>query len=327
MVQPVPLRRDALVSLGRAALVRSGADPHSAEVLAEATADAEFAGKPAVGVAHLLDHLDGYREGRIAADVRPVVRRLAAAVLDVDARGGLAQTAFAAASAELEEAARESGLAALWIRSSYTGGELGHYPRRLARRGFVAVAMANTPALMSLGGAPTSVVGTNPLAYGLPRPGRPPLVVDQASSSTAFVNVRRAAEAGEAIPAGWALGPDGEPTRDAAAALHGTLLPFGGFRGGNIALLVEVLATLSGASFSVDAPPFDRGSRSPGIGLFILCVDPGCFPGATDRLAEHLDALRADHGVRLPALDRGAPPDAIEIDADTLARLEQAARS
>lgn len=317
--------RDRLAVLCRAALLHAGADPSAAEALADATVEAELAGKRAVGVAHLFDYLDAYRDGRITAGAHPALRRAAPAVLDVDAAGGLAQTAFAATSADLEDAARESGLAALWIRNSFTGGELGHYPRRLARQGFVALAVANSPALMSLGGSPRSVLGTNPLAYAVPRPGRPPLVVDQASSSTAFVNVRRAAEAGEPVPAGWALGPDGEPTQDATAALAGTLLPFGSHRGGNIALLVEVLATLSGASFSLDAPPFDRGSRSPGVGVFVLCVDPGRFGGATDRFSAHLDVLRADHQVRLPALERTSEADAVELEPDLLHRLEQAA--
>ena len=59
------------------------------------------------------------------------------------------------------------------------------------------------------GGVKASDVAQRMKAYGIPRPGRMPVVIDQATSSTAFVNIRRAAEAGEPIPAGWALGPPG----------------------------------------------------------------------------------------------------------------------
>ena len=319
------VQRDELIGLCRDALLRVGADPDAADVLAVATVEAELVGNRAVGVAHIFDYLDGYARGRITTDARPVVRRPAAAVIDVDARDGLAQTAFTQVLDELQKAARESGIAALWIRNSFTCGELGYYPRRLADRGFITLATANSPALMSIGGARRPVLGTNPLAYGIPRPGNLPVVIDQASSSTAFVNIRRAAEAGDPIPAGWALGPDGEQTQDATAALKGTLLPFGSHRGGNIALLVELLATLSGASFSVDAAPFDSGDTSPRIGVFLLVIDPAGFAGSVERIAAQFETFRDHHQVRLPAVELSSLADSVEIDPTVLQRLQDAA--
>jgi (2R)-3-sulfolactate dehydrogenase (NADP+) len=321
------IRSEELAALCERSLLAVGADAQAARVLANATVEAELVGNRAVGVAHLFDYLDGYRTGRIAADAQPAVRRAATAVIDVDARSGLAQSAFEDALEELLQATRESGIAALWIRQSYTCGELGYYARRLAGLGFVAVASANSPSLMSLGGAPRPILGTNPLAYGIPRPGKLPVVIDQASSSTAFVNIRRAAEANEPIPAGWALGPDGQPTQDANAALQGALLPFGGHRGGNIALLVEILATLSGASFSIDAAPFDSGSTSPGIGVFLLCIDPGNFAGSAERLGKQLEILRDVHQVRLPALEITELGEHIELDDSLAERLRVAAEA
>jgi (2R)-3-sulfolactate dehydrogenase (NADP+) len=320
------LKCDELIELCRAALLRVGAVPGAAQVLAEATVEAELVGNRAVGVGHLFDYVDGYERGRIATDCRPGVRRAAPAVIDVDARDGLAQTAFTEVFDDLQQVAKEAGIAALWIRNSFTCGELGYYPRHLAERGFLALATANSPALMSIGGARTPVLGTNPLAYGIPRPGTLPVVIDQASSSTAFVNIRRAAESGDPIPPGWALGPDGEPTQDATAALQGTMLPFGSHRGGNIALLVELLATLSGASFSLDAAPFDSGGTSPRIGVFVLVVDPSIFAGSVERIVGQFESLRDDHQVRLPAVELTAQADSVEIDPKVLQRLQEAAR-
>jgi (2R)-3-sulfolactate dehydrogenase (NADP+) len=320
------MHRDELTGLCRDALLRVGADSRAARVLAEATVEAELVGNRAVGVAHLFDYLDGYEQGRITKNSQSVVRRAASAVIDVDARDGLAQTAFMEVFDDLQRAAREFGIAALWVRNSFTCGELGYYARHLAERGFVALASANSPALMSIGGARKPVLGTNPLAYGIPRPGKLPVVIDQASSATAFVNIRRAAEAGEPIPAGWALGPDGEQTQDASVALRGTLLPFGSHRGGNVALLVEILATLSGASFSMDAAPFDSGSTSPRIGVFLLAVDPSNFVGSVERLVGQVESLRNDHQVRLPAFEMASLADSVEISSDDLQRLARAAR-
>ncbi|MFI5665006.1 Ldh family oxidoreductase [Streptomyces sp. NPDC051684] len=112
---------------------------------------------------------------------------------------------------------------------------------------------------------------------------------------------------------------------DASAALAGALLPFGGHRGGNIALLVELLATLGGGTFSLDAPPFDHGDAPPGIGVFLLCLDSGVLPGERGRPASHLERLRAEHGVRLPALEREVGADGLAVDEELIRRLRAAA--
>ncbi|MFJ9708757.1 Ldh family oxidoreductase [Streptomyces sp. NPDC101234] len=323
----VTVDRDRLIELCTQAAQAAGADQCAARSLALATVEAESAGNTAVGVAHLFDYLRSYESGRIVADVEPEVLRPAPACIVADARDGLAQVAFDEAFPELVETTARLGTATLWIRNSYTCGELGHYPRRLAEAGLIAVACANSPALMSLGGSATRVLGTNPIAYAVPRADSRPFVIDQASSQTAYVNVRRAAQAGTPLPEGWAVGPDGASTTDPDQALQGALLPFGGHRGGNIALLGELLATLAGAAFSVDAAPFDHGSGPPGIGLFVLCLSPDTFPGSVPRAEQHVQRLHDEHSVRLPAWTTSPqPPKTVRLDRDLADRLLAATR-
>jgi (2R)-3-sulfolactate dehydrogenase (NADP+) len=82
----ITVARDEHVQLCTEALLRAGADLPSTHVLADATIEAELVGNRAAGLAHLFDYLAGYREGHIVIDARPVVRRPAPAVIDVDAR-------------------------------------------------------------------------------------------------------------------------------------------------------------------------------------------------------------------------------------------------
>ena len=77
-----------------------------------------------------------------------------------------------------------------------------------------------SPSIAPFGGK-TPFFGTNPLAFAAPRKGRAPLVIDQSSSATAFVNIRAAAQAGRQIPEGWALDAEGRPTTDPFAAMNG----------------------------------------------------------------------------------------------------------
>src|SRR5699024_1333214 len=146
------------------------------------------------------------------------------------------------------------GVAVLSIHDSFPGGELGHFATRLAEQGLIALVCGNSPALMAAYDSTEADTGTNPLAFALPHSSGP-RVFDQASSATAFVSIRQAAERGEHIPPGWALDADGQPTIDPAAALTGALLPFGGAKGANIAMMIELLAAMSGGPSPWTPPP------------------------------------------------------------------------
>ncbi|WID94242.1 Ldh family oxidoreductase [Bosea vestrisii] len=282
-------------SLAYRALTAVGANDAVAASLTAATIAAELSGRSAVGFAHLPDYLDGLIAGRIVATAEPEISFPALAAIRIDAREGIAQLGFDRAFDELRARAASYGLVLLLQTNSFSAGELGYYTRRLAEAGLVAFAATNGPANVAAGRSRRAVYGTNPISFAAPMAGAPPLVIDQSSSATAFVNVRRAAEAGEAIPAGWAIGVDGQPTTDARAALKGALLAFGGERGANIALMVEILAAgLTGANWSLDAPPFAEGNRSLGAGLFILALKPELLaPDFSTRLAAHAARLSA----------------------------------
>lgn len=325
------LRPEDVRTLCTRAARNAGADDRVAELLADAAVGAEARGRPALGVLHLFDALDALRRGSVDGRVRPVVDRSAAAVVVADARGGIAQTAFADVTDELVAVADRYGVAAFSQRGAWTCGELGWFVDRLARRGLVALAAANSPALMAVNGSVSAVLGTNPLAFAAPRQEGPPLVVAQATSSTAYVNVRGAAREGKQLPPGTAVDPAGVETTDPEVALTGALLPFGGIKGGNLALIVEVLATLCGARWSLDAPAFDDGDRNPAVGLFVLALQPDAFaPDLPDRLGTHLRGLQ-QHGMTLPGAasaealrERGS---ALRLPDVVLARLRTEAGS
>lgn len=293
---PVRIPAQALERLCASAVRSAGGSEQTARSLADATIGAEGRGKPTVGVAHLFDYLDALRTGRLNGRARPRVIRTRASTIVADADEGAAQLSFDDALGDLVGAARECGMASLGVRNTFSAGELAHYTTRVAAEGLIALACANSPALMSVYGSRRAIAGTNPLSFALPHP-LGPRVFDQASSETAWVSVRDAADRAEQIPSGWALDADGEPTTDPAAALDGALLPFGGAKGANIATMVEMLAALAGGAFAVDAAPFDRGDRSPALGLFVLALDPAAFdPGFVERAEAHHRRLADEHG-------------------------------
>jgi (2R)-3-sulfolactate dehydrogenase (NADP+) len=284
------------------ALRAVGADDVAAGSLARATAAAEADGQRTVGLAHLVDYLDAYRAGRIRADARPTITRPRPTMFLVDAGGGLAHPGFELAFDDFVEAAHGLGLAMFAQKNAFTCGSLGAFVHRLALRGLIGLAATNGPPMLAGSGGGKAIFCTNPLAFAAPRGEGRALLIDQASSATAFVNIRAAAEAGERIPAGWAVDADGRETTDPHAAMQGALLAFGGTRGANIALMVEVLAAgLSGANWSADAPPFGTGDTGPGTGLFVLAIDPVLLdPDFPARLDAYLRRLSEEFGVHVP---------------------------
>jgi (2R)-3-sulfolactate dehydrogenase (NADP+) len=300
----------------------AGLSDEAARSLARATVSADAHGKSSIGFGHLLDYLAAAREGRIDGRAEPVATSPAPAAIHCDARGGIAQVGFDRVFDDLSRRARTFGIALFAQKGSYTTGELGYYPRRLAEAGLVALAATSGPALMTVAGARRPVYCTNPLAFAAPVADGPPLLIDQASSATAFVELRRYADRGETLPPGWAVDADGRPTIDPHTAMRGALLAFGGARGANIALMVEVMAAgLAGANWALDAPSFTSGDRSPGSGLAVVAIAPALleadFP---QRLRLQLDRL-ARCGVHIPG--RRTPAAAIELPDALVAELER----
>lgn len=287
--------------IARRAVLSAGASDDVAKSLADAVVAAEWAGSHAVGFAHLVDYLDGFAEGRIDGRAEPDIKFAAPAAIRVDAKGGIAQLGFDRAFDQIIERANTYGVAAFIQANSYTVGELGYYTRRLAAAGMVSLAACNANALMTTFESRKAVFGTNPISFAAPVENGKPFVIDQALSATAFVNIRQAAERGETIPEGWAVDAAGNPTTDARDAVKGLLLAFGGARGANIALIIEILAAgLTGANWSMDAPSFSEGNESPGVGLFVVAFKADLLaPGFPARLSAQIERLAAQ-GIRIP---------------------------
>jgi ureidoglycolate dehydrogenase (NAD+) len=150
--------------------------------------------------------------------------------------------------------------------------------------------------------------------------------------------IRAALAKGQPIPETWATDRDGKPTSDPKAALDGFLLPFGGYKGYGLALIVDLLAgVLSGAAYLEHVNSWLDDPGKPGnLGHFFLLIDTRVL-GSTEWLAQRLadfDAIihgtpRADPAVpvRLPGeielekLEKNRR-DGIALDPALLARLE-----
>ena len=201
------LSLEEAIDLAARAARAAGLSDEAARSLARATVSADAHGKSSTGFGHLLDYLAALREGRIDGDAEPLITSPAPAAIHCDARGGIAQLGFDRVFDDLRRRAATFGIALFAQKGSYTTGELGYYPRRLVEAGLLAFAATSGPALMTVAGARRPVYCTNPFAFAAPVADGPPLLIDQASSATAYVSsgamriaARRCRRAGPLTP-------------------------------------------------------------------------------------------------------------------------------
>jgi len=288
-----------LAQVLRQIFVRHGTSEEVAQVLSQNCASAERDGSHSHGVFRIPGYLSSLASGWVDGKAVPVVEDVGAAFVRVDAANGFAQPALAAAMPLLIDKVRNAGIAILAIRSSHHFAALWPDVEPFAEQGLVALSVVNSMTCVVPHGAQKPLFGTNPIAFAAPRAGGNPIVFDLATSAIANGDVQIAARAGRTLPAGMGVDRAGQPTQDPKAILDGgALLPFGGYKGSALSMMVELLAAaLTGGNFSFE---FDwskhPGAQTPWTGQLLIVIDPD--KGSGQHFAERSEELvRQMHGV------------------------------
>ena len=239
MKLPVP-ELQALVSQQ---LQRAGASVATADCTARGLVLAESQGLGSHGLSRVGQYSTHLRNGRANGSAVPQVLKRKGGALVIDAQEGLAFPACELAVQEAVKAAQTHGVAIAGVVRSHHCGVVVDHLRAAAEAGMVAIGFANSPAAMPAAGGKHPIFGTNPVAAIFPRRSAAPLMIDLSLSEVARGKLMVAAKEGRAIPEGWALDAQGQPTTDAQAGLTGSMLPLGAAtspKGAMLALVVEL---------------------------------------------------------------------------------------
>jgi len=199
----------------------------------------------------------------------------------------------------------------------------------LAEAGLIAIGATNSTARVSPPGGTRPLLGTNPFAMAVPgRNGGVAFQWDFSTSAVALGKITMAAAADEAIPLGWAVDENGHPTTDPHAALRGSLVSAGGYKGYGIGLMVEVLASaLTAGISSWEMEPLKAVAGGPhDIGQFYVLIDPGGYAGSGfhDRIEALAATVDEQPGARLPGVP-SALPEAVDVDDATWTLMQELA--
>lgn len=321
------------IDLVTTALMNNAVSATNARSVAKALVAAEVDGQSGHGFARVAAYAAQAKSGKVDGAATPKIMPAGSAMVSVDAAGGFAYPALDAAITALADLAPQTGIAAAAITRSHHCGQLGAHVEKLAEKGLVAMMVANSPQAMAPWGGHTPVFGTNPIAFAAPRAEGAPLVIDLSLSKVARGKVMAAKKQGRSIPEGWALDANGQPTTDPDAALAGMMLPMADAKGAALALVVEILAaSVTGANYSFQAASFfDAAGANPGVGHFLLAIDPGqnaqAHYGA--RIETLLSAIQTQDGARLPGSSRHAAraqaaAHGVTVPAHLLAEIKEA---
>ena len=287
-----------------------GAD-HAAAV-AETMVAGERDGCTSHGIYRLIVAARTISLGAVVPDAVPILDEPAPALVRVNGNGGFAQLPFAMGLPLLVEKARRLGIAALAVNNVVHFAALWPEIEAVTDHGLVAIACTPSHAWVAPAGGTKPVFGTNPLAFGWPRPGRDPFVFDMATSAVARGEIELHRRAGKPIPPDWGYDRDGNPSTDAQAVLDGAMRTFGDHKGSALAAMIELLAgPLIGDLTSRESIEADQGKgASPLGGELVIAIDPAGFVGSA--VADHLERAEtifrsiSEQGARLPSERRYA---------------------
>ncbi|XP_046742242.1 uncharacterized oxidoreductase YjmC [Diprion similis] len=285
-------------------LVKVGASKEDAITVGEHLFTADYRGHFSHGMNRMEMYVQDVTKKLTDPKAKPRIITDFKAVATVDGMNGFGQVTGKYCMELAMKKAKEYGIGMVTCRGSNHYGIAGYYSLMAMSDNLIGFSCTNTSPLMAPTRSRVAALGTNPISLGVRgSESNDDFVLDMATTCVAVGKMELAARKGEPIPEGWALGPDGKPTVDAAEAVKtACLMPLGGeernsgYKGYGMGLMVEVLCgILAGSKFGPNIRKWDSssGDAVADLGHCFLAIDPDGFgPGSKDRLTDLVGQLR-----------------------------------
>ena len=236
-------------ALAERALGGLGYEAPDAAIIADHVVDAALCGYEYSGLAKILNIPES---PRFAMPRRPmsVLRETEISTLYDGGNNNGMLTLHHAAKAAIAKATSR-GIALIGLTNSWMSGRSAHFVEMIARADLVAIHTASAARAVAPFGGIRPALGTNPIAFALPT-ARGPVVFDMGTAAFMMTELMLRERRGDSLPPGVAVDAAGAPTTDPASARLGALLPFGGYKGFGLALMVQALGVLAGSSLDVE---------------------------------------------------------------------------
>jgi len=285
-IAPETLRR-----VTQAILEAAGTPPDLAQVVGDSLVESNLVGHDSHGVLRLAGYVLMVNQGQVHPAARPTLLSKDQATARVDGARGWGQPAAQLATQTAIDLAQDFGVAVVTIEHCNHIGRLGEYVESISRSNMIGLVMCNAGARVAPFGGRQGRMGTNPMAWGMPRgPGLEPLLVDFATSVVAEGKLQVAQAKGERVAPGMILDRDGLPSVEPGDFYAGgVLLPFGRHKGSGLSVMIELVAgALSGLGPSM-AATYQGGNGTVCMAIDIARFVPlGQFTSQADELCDKI---------------------------------------
>jgi ureidoglycolate dehydrogenase (NAD+) len=255
--------------------------PSDAKTTAEALVTADAMGVFTHGTKLLVGYLKKLQGGGYCATATPRIEREGPGWAVVDGESALGQVGCVFAMRLAMQKARNVGIAYVGLRNTGHIGAAGYYATLAAREGFIGMVTGNDKPSVAAPGSRGAVLGSNPIAYGVPVTGGDPILLDIATAAVAGGKVYAAHTRGEPIPPTWLIDEEGRPTTDGALyPARASLAPMAGHKGYGFGLWCEILSgALPGGklTWQVGSWMFDEPSLPSSHNASFVVIDVGAI--------------------------------------------------
>jgi hydroxycarboxylate dehydrogenase B len=322
-------------------LLTGGMPAGDAGLVARLLVKADLRGYPGHGVTRIPSYLAWTHDGTIDLNKRPEVIREGKITAVIEGNHYIGQVAACAAMELAIKKAKKQGAGIVCLRHASHTGRLADYMEMAAEAGLIAMGAVSVGAgTTTLYGGMERVVGTNPIAFGIPaRDGRH-IIVDFATAAMSMGEIQKRVARKDPIPEGIMLDSSGHPTTDFTSFRgppRGVFLPFGGYKGSGVALITELLGgILTGNGLGCEW--WENGGHGiNGVFLQAFAIEefqePDAFYDKAEKFISFIKSVKPAPGfgeVVLPGENGRRSEErqrqyGVEIDKPTWNRLQQLA--
>ncbi|WP_026960083.1 MULTISPECIES: Ldh family oxidoreductase [Aliagarivorans] len=308
------VKESELKQLALNKLLAAGLNPDSAKQVVDVLVHADSTGVHSHGVMRVEHYCKRLNEGGLNPNAHFSIEQVSPSVAILDSDDGMGHSALIEATNHAIELARETGLGFVSVKNTSHCGALSYFMEQTTSAGMIGISMTQTDTCVAPHGGASKFLGTNPIAFGFPVEGSTPMIVDMATSATAFGKLLHAKETNSPIPSGVALDAEGNDTTDPHAV--STLLPFGGHKGSGISLAIDALTgVLMGANYSNHiVKMYGDYDKMRKLASLVIVIDPSrlgtpLFAATMATLVSELHAVPP-----VPGKDKVLAPNDLQVE-------------
>lgn len=274
------IKSNLLIDLVTAVFIKKDCTPEEAQRIATRLTSSNLSGHDSHGVMRVPRYVSWVDGGELIPGQTSVVLSETDVMAVVDGRQGFGQSIGEEAVQLGIDKAKKAGLSIIALRNTGHLGRIGDWAEMAIDEGLISIHFVNVAGsvLVAPFGGVQSRMATNPVTIGVPLDGKPPLLLDFATSLVAEGKVMIASKGGKPLPEGSLISAEGELTTDPKAlygehdaAMAGEIRDGGGairamgeHKGSGLAFMCEMLAgaLTGGGCANAETDQFHNGMLS-----------------------------------------------------------------